>query len=97
LEPAESRAVLEKLVPMTTAELDAVMEHLHKPIALKQLLMVAEMARNEDGSLDPMRFFECIHTVLGVWFWEKEEEEEELLTKEEKKKKKGNWQRERIV
>lgn len=66
LEPKESRAVLEKLVPMTSAELDAVMEHLHKPIALKQLLLVAEMARNEDGSLDPMRFFECIHTVLGI-------------------------------
>jgi vesicle-fusing ATPase len=66
LEPKESRAVLQKLVPMTPDELDAVMEHLHKPIALKQLLMVAEMARNEDGSLDPMRFFECIHTVLGI-------------------------------
>ena len=65
LDPRASRAVLEKLVPMTPQELDAIASHLTKPIALKKLLLVAEMARQEDDSFSPDRFFECIHTVLG--------------------------------
>jgi hypothetical protein len=56
--------VLEKLSPMPAAGMDAVMSHLTQPIAVKQLLMVVEMARAEDDSVDPGRFLEAIHTVL---------------------------------
>ena len=64
LEPKAARVLLEK--NFSAVDVDAVMGHLHKPVALKQLLMVAEMSRNDDDSLDPDRFFECIHTVLGL-------------------------------
>jgi vesicle-fusing ATPase len=68
LDPEAAKTVLQELVPMSASDLAQCAGHLKKPIALKQLLMVAEMARNPDDTdkLDSDRFFECIHTVLGV-------------------------------
>jgi len=67
LDAAAARVLLERNFPAASkAQLDAVCGHLHKPVALKQLLMVAEMARADDDGVNPDRFFECIHTVLGV-------------------------------
>lgn len=69
LDAASARAVLAKEYPACSgAKLDACVAVLGRPIALKQLLMVAEMSRveAEEGQLDPDRFFECVHTVLAV-------------------------------
>lgn len=69
LDAASSRTVLAKEYPNCSGSiLDACVGYLDRPIALKQLLMVAEMSRMEaeEGQLDPDRFFECVHTVLAL-------------------------------
>mmetsp|Transcript_12501 Transcript_12501/g.24679 ORF Transcript_12501/g.24679 Transcript_12501/m.24679 type:complete len:764 (+) Transcript_12501:69-2360(+) len=68
LDSEAARKVLEELVPMSSSDLAACVSHLgSKTIALKQLLLVAEMSRcpEDTDKLDSDRFFECIHTVLG--------------------------------
>ena len=67
LDAAAARTVLAKEYPACSgASLDACCGFLDRPIALKQLLMIAEMSRADDTQLDPDRFFECVHTVLAV-------------------------------
>mmetsp|Transcript_17184 Transcript_17184/g.31186 ORF Transcript_17184/g.31186 Transcript_17184/m.31186 type:complete len:744 (+) Transcript_17184:68-2299(+) len=59
----ECRAVLQAAVPMPAADLDAVCANITKPVAVKQLLMLSEMARSEDEAIEVSRFVECLHTM----------------------------------
>uniref|UniRef100_A0A7S2CV29 Vesicle-fusing ATPase n=1 Tax=Florenciella parvula TaxID=236787 RepID=A0A7S2CV29_9STRA len=59
----ECRAVLQEVVQMPLADLDAVCAEITKPLAVKQLLMLAEMARSEDDTIAATRFMECLHTM----------------------------------
>lgn len=60
---SESRAVLQEVVAMPPADLEAVCGNVTKPIAVKQLLMLAEMARSDDDTIEVARFVECLHTM----------------------------------
>ena len=52
---------------MNDADADSIAKAITKPIGIKQLLMVAEMAKqgqpDQDGSVDTNTFLECLHTV----------------------------------
>ena len=65
LDGAAVRAVLKGVVP-PGQDVEGLAALVTKECALKQLLMVVEMARGEEGSIDPDRFFECIHSVLSL-------------------------------
>ena len=69
---------LEKLLSLSPAALDAITTQIKEPIALKQLLLIVEMARQDDGQAEGgaaaealraeqfgERFAECLHTVIG--------------------------------
>jgi vesicle-fusing ATPase len=60
LTPFEARKVLEATVPSLSDEL---IEHVTEPIAIKQLLGVIEMARNDDDTISVDHFVEALHTV----------------------------------
>ena len=49
LEPSECRVALDKLLALSPAALDAISSQIKAPIALKQLLLIVEMARQDDG------------------------------------------------
>ena len=78
LEPSECRVALDKLLALSPAALDAISSQIKAPIALKQLLLIVEMARQDDGDdVDSnqtdargqqfgTRFAECLHTVMDV-------------------------------
>ncbi|CAM9579204.1 unnamed protein product [Phaeothamnion confervicola] len=60
--PDEVKAVLRELVPMAQADMDDIASAISKPIGIKQLLMVTEMARSDADTVDCHRFLECLHT-----------------------------------
>eukprot|EP00522_Entomoneis_paludosa_P007154 CAMPEP_0172448666 /NCGR_PEP_ID=MMETSP1065-20121228/7629_1 /TAXON_ID=265537 /ORGANISM="Amphiprora paludosa, Strain CCMP125" /LENGTH=758 /DNA_ID=CAMNT_0013200223 /DNA_START=22 /DNA_END=2298 /DNA_ORIENTATION=+ len=65
-EPAAIAKVLKKSANMDSATASSIAKKLHKPIGVKQLLMVAEMAQQgseEGGAVDPSLFMECLHTA----------------------------------
>ena len=64
--PPEFEAVLKENAPqLTPLELQSISGALSKPIGIKQLLMVLEMARPSDGTstISCDDFLECLHTV----------------------------------
>jgi vesicle-fusing ATPase len=64
-EPAEIVEVLRTAAHMPEKDARAVAKSIHKPIGIKQLLMVAEMAKQGSGgdSVDVSVFLECLTTV----------------------------------
>ncbi len=62
--------VLRVAAHMNDRDAIAVASHIHKPIGTKQLLMVAEMAKqgseNNNNCVDVNVFLECLRTV-GLW------------------------------
>lgn len=42
-------------------EMDDIASAISKPIGIKQLLMVTEMARQEEETVSTDRFLECLH------------------------------------
>jgi len=64
-EPAQVAEVLRSAAQLGDKEAKTVAKNVHKPIGIKQLLMVAEMAKQgSDGDrVDPNVFMECLHTV----------------------------------
>lgn len=66
-EPSETKAVLQMYCEgMAEDEIDSISQAINKPIAIKQLLMVLEMARSasdDEEKLSSMTFLECLHTV----------------------------------
>lgn len=66
-EPSWIKAVLKESANMNDADADSIAKAITKPIGIKQLLMVAEMAKqgqsDQDGSVDTNTFLECLHTV----------------------------------
>ena len=64
-EPSAIVKVLKKSAQMDTSTASSIAKQIHKPIGVKQLLMVAEMAQQaskESGPIDPNLFMECLHT-----------------------------------
>lgn len=61
LGPAECVAVLQEMLP--GVDLSEVTPYLNKAVPLKQLLMVAEMARLDDDRLDGSRFAEALASI----------------------------------
>jgi len=59
----ECKAVMQAVVPMSAADLDAVCANITKPVAVKQLLMLSEMARSDEETIEVARFVECLHTM----------------------------------
>lgn len=68
-EQSEMEAVIKRYAGgMSDADVTAVAQSISKPIGIKQLLMVLEMARSEDDNnnsenIDPLHFIECLHTI----------------------------------
>lgn len=65
-EPSAIAKVLKKSANMDTNAATSIAKQIIKPIGVKQLLMVAEMAQqasNGDGPIDPSLFMECLHTA----------------------------------
>jgi len=68
-QPEEIKAVLAEAAPMSGAEMDTIASHISQPIGIKKLLMVTEMARQEDESgskLTAERFLECLHNTNSL-------------------------------
>jgi hypothetical protein len=63
--PSEVEVVVRQYAAATPAESAAtIASAVTKPIGVKQLLMVLEMARSEGmESIDPEHFIECLHTI----------------------------------
>ena len=51
----------EVVTSLSQAETDGIAASISKPIGIKQLLMVTEMARQEGEALSTDRFVECLH------------------------------------
>jgi vesicle-fusing ATPase len=63
-EPAQVAEVLRVAAHFSEPEARSVAKQILKPIGIKQLLMVAEMAKQGSGKrVDPSVFMECLHTV----------------------------------
>jgi vesicle-fusing ATPase len=62
--PDEIAAALMEYSPISRDDIDSIARSVTKPIGIKQLLMVLEMARS-DGSdaIPPEQFLECLHTA----------------------------------
>ncbi|CAM9358990.1 unnamed protein product [Heterosigma akashiwo] len=58
----EIKTVLRELAPMSQAAMDEIAAAIHKPIGVKQLLQVTEMARTDSENVSVDRFIECLHT-----------------------------------
>ncbi|KAG5179613.1 P-loop containing nucleoside triphosphate hydrolase protein [Tribonema minus] len=58
----EIRRVLQELVPMSPADMDSIAAAITRPIGIKQLLMITEMARTDEETVSSDRFLECLHT-----------------------------------
>jgi len=61
LSPDEIKTVLREIVPVSHKEMDDIAAAITRPIGIKQLLMVVEMARQEEESISTDRFLECLH------------------------------------
>ena len=48
---------------MDDSEILSISQAITKPIGVKQLLMVLEMARADSACITPNNFLECLHTV----------------------------------
>eukprot|EP00624_Nannochloropsis_granulata_P003024 evm.model.NODE_25306_length_10663_cov_36.015755.2 len=58
----EIKAVLREVVAgLSQKEMDDIASAISKPIGIKQLLMVTEMARQEEETVSTDRFLECLH------------------------------------
>jgi vesicle-fusing ATPase len=64
-EPAQVAEVLRMAAHFSDSEARSVVKNIHKPIGIKQLLMVAEMAKqgSSGNKVDPSIFMECLHSV----------------------------------
>jgi vesicle-fusing ATPase len=64
-DPVNVVEVLRTAAHMSEMDAQAIAKAINKPIGIKQLLMVAEMAKqgSEGGRVDPSVFMECLHTV----------------------------------
>jgi len=65
-EPAEIAEVLCSAAGISSSEANSIAASINKPIGIKHLLMVAEMARQSSGDSDRVdvnTFLECLHTV----------------------------------
>jgi vesicle-fusing ATPase len=65
-DPAHIVEVLRVAAHWSEREAQSVAKQIHKPIGIKQLLLVAEMAKQSntsDGKVDPSLFMECLHVV----------------------------------
>lgn len=64
-EPAQVAEVLRLAAHFSDSEARSVVKNIHKPIGIKQLLMVAEMAKQGSSGkkVDPSIFMECLHSV----------------------------------
>lgn len=51
----------EVVTSLSQQEMDAIAASISKPIGIKQLLMVTEMARQEGETVSTDRFLECLH------------------------------------
>ena len=58
----EITTVLEKLVPMSKDDILSIAASITRPIGIKQLLMITEMARSDEETVSSIRFLECLHT-----------------------------------
>jgi vesicle-fusing ATPase len=62
--PGEMQEVLKMYGGMSDSEILSISQAITKPIGVKQLLMVLEMARTDGtSSITPDHFLECLHTV----------------------------------
>jgi len=64
-EAGEIAEVLQHAAQVSMEDANGIAKSIHEPIGIKQLLMVAEMARQASASekLDISTFMECLHTV----------------------------------
>eukprot|EP00521_Asterionellopsis_glacialis_P007441 CAMPEP_0195290474 /NCGR_PEP_ID=MMETSP0707-20130614/6320_1 /TAXON_ID=33640 /ORGANISM="Asterionellopsis glacialis, Strain CCMP134" /LENGTH=759 /DNA_ID=CAMNT_0040350607 /DNA_START=44 /DNA_END=2323 /DNA_ORIENTATION=+ len=64
-DPKQVTEVLHMAAHMHESDATAIAQAINKPIGIKHLLMVAEMARqsSEEGTVDVNVFMECLHTV----------------------------------
>ena len=66
-DPSQTSEVLRIAANMPQSDASDIANSILKPIAIKQLLMVAEMARqsttSKDDSVDKNAFMECLHTI----------------------------------
>lgn len=64
-EPAQVAEVLQMAAHFSDSEARSVVKNIHKPIGIKQLLMVAEMAKqgSSGSKVDPSIFMECLHSI----------------------------------
>lgn len=61
--PAEYKAVLLEDGTMSDSDMDEIAGAISRPIGIKQLLMVLEMARSESSNtISPARFMQCLTT-----------------------------------
>jgi hypothetical protein len=58
----EIKRVLQELVPMSPQDMESIASAITRPIGIKQLLMVTEMARSDEETVSCDRFLECLHT-----------------------------------
>ena len=61
LTPDEIKTVLREIVPVSHREMDDIAAAITRPIGIKQLLMVVEMARQGEETISTDRFLECLH------------------------------------
>ena len=63
-QPEEIAAIVKQYAAGTSRQaVEDISAAITKPIGVKQLLMVLEMARSEGADhIDPMMFTECLHT-----------------------------------
>ena len=64
-EPGQVAEVLRLAAHFSDSEARNIVKNIHKPIGIKQLLMVAEMAKQASHGqrVDPSIFMECLHSV----------------------------------
>lgn len=59
--PTEIQQVLKEVVHISDKECEDIASAITKPIGIKQLLMVTEMARQGEPNISAIRFLECLH------------------------------------
>ena len=62
-DPDEVRAALKECHNVVGASIDDMASAVTKPIGIKKLLMVLEMARQADDMVSYENFVECLHTI----------------------------------
>ena len=58
----EYRAVLREDGSLSEDDIEQIAGAISRPIGIKQLLMVLEMARDESNAISPARFMQCLTT-----------------------------------